>query len=230
MGILDMFKKNSIKTPEERRKISNNKIKKMGIACLESLPMIESSSEVHLKDIDLICKKAIATLIATQIAIDATEGKYSISIEHFNKYIYQYDVGNYFNEKEKRLINGEYTEQDLIDIAWEYEIYWSLVWALGLIKDISVPSEICDCNLAIDLVFKCNNYEEFRNKVKLRNIEEILDLLDLHYRYHWATTEKRINPNTPIGNLNPEVVVERRRGLEWLISEESDWYNISLDT
>ena len=42
--------------------------------------------------------------------------------------------------------------------------------------------------------------------------------------------KKRINPDTPIGNLNPEVVVERRRGLEWLISEESDWYNISLDT
>ena len=23
---------------------------------------------------------------------------------------------------------------------------------------------------------------------------------------------------------------ERRRGLEWLISKEEDWYNISLDT
>lgn len=35
---------------------------------------------------------------------------------------------------------------------------------------------------------------------------------------------------TSIGALNPEVVVERRRGLEWLFSEEEDWNDISLDT
>ena len=55
-------------------------------------------------------------------------------------------------------------------------------------------------------------------------------MLDLFYRYDWACTEKRLNPDTPIGNLNPEVVVERRRGLEWLISEEDDWFDIPLNT
>ncbi|MCI8654866.1 MAG: DUF4272 domain-containing protein [Clostridia bacterium] len=39
-----------------------------------------------------------------------------------------------------------------------------------------------------------------------------------------------MKPETNIGNLNPEVVLERRRGLEWLISKEYDWNNISLDT
>lgn len=233
MGLFDIFKNNktpSIKTPEERRNINNQKIKKMGIACLEQLPVIESSSEVHLKDIDTICKKAIATLIVTQLAIDASNGNYESSKDHFSQAIIQYDVGNYFNEKEKKVLNREYTEQDLIDVVWEYEVYWALVWGLGLVNDISMPDDICNCDIAIKLVFGCKTYNEFRNKVKLRNIEEVLDMLDLHYRYHWATTENRINPDTPIGTLNPEVVVERRRGLEWLVSNEEDWYNISLDT
>ena len=62
------------------------------------------------------------------------------------------------------------------------------------------------------------------------NIEEVLDMLDLYYRFDWATTNKRIDSNTNIGNLNPEVVLERRRGLEWLISDENDWYDIQLNT
>ena len=56
-------------------------------------------------------------------------------------------------------------------------------------------------------------------------------MLDLHYRFHWACVEKRINPDSiNIADLNPEVVYERRRGLEWLFSDEDDWYEISLDT
>ena len=57
-----------------------------------------------------------------------------------------------------------------------------------------------------------------------------MDMLDLHYRYHWATEEKRLRPETEIKDLNPDVLMERRRGLEWLISEESDWFDISMDT
>ena len=55
-------------------------------------------------------------------------------------------------------------------------------------------------------------------------------MLDLYYRYNWATVEKQINENANIGSLNPEVVPERRRALEWLISDTYDWFDISLDT
>ena len=43
--------------------------------------------------------------------------------------------------------------------------------------------------------------------------KDILDMLDLFYRYHWACVEKRIKSDTNISDLNPEVVYERRRGL-----------------
>jgi len=98
------------------------------------------------------------------------------------------------------------------------------------VNNIDYPTDVCDCQKAIRLVGDCKNFEEFKKQCKLRDIEEILDMLDLHYRYHWATTEKRINPATPIAELNPDVVVERRRGLEWLISSEEDWNEISMDT
>ncbi|HAV89945.1 MAG TPA: hypothetical protein DCW44_01525 [Eubacterium sp.] len=45
-----------------------------------------------------------------------------------------------------------------------------------------------------------------------------------------SCVEKQIHPETPIGNVNFDVVVERRRALEWLISDENDWFNIDLNT
>jgi len=97
-------------------------------------------------------------------------------------------------------------------------------------NDIKIPSDVCDCNKAIDTVANCKDYDEFKANVKIRNIENILDMLDLYYRYHWACVDKSVNPKSNIGSLNPDVVMERRKGLEWLVSKADDWNDISLDT
>lgn len=216
---------------EKRRKINSKKIKKLGIAWCKNLPFLEDSSILELRDIDTVCKRAIACLISTQIACDiAEEQDYNESKDIFTNLLQQYDVQDFLLEKEKTLFNGTYTEQDAVDVMWTYETYWALVWALGLVEDIEIPDSICDCQKAISLVSDCQNYVEFKKQCKLRNIEEILDMLDLYYQYHWAVTEKRINSDTPIGDLNSDVVIERRRGLEWLVSDIDDWNEISLDT
>lgn len=231
MGLFTKSKNIKPKTGEERRSISNKKIKKLGIACFENLPMIEDSTQVKLKSMDDICKRAIACLISTQVACDIGGGNdYEESRSFFTDYLKKFGVENSINQKEKRLFDGSYDMQDALDVSWSYEAYWSLVWALGLVKDIEYPYDICDCEKAIAMVIRCDSFEDFKSKCKLRDIEEILDMLDLYFRYHWATTEKMIHPEAPIGKLNPEVVVERRRGLEWLISEENDWNDIVLNT
>ena len=200
-------------------------------ACLETLPVIEDSTQVSLKDIDTICKRAIACLISTQLAIDISENNdYDSSKTFFLNMLKQYGVQDNLIEKEKRIFNGKYSKQDVIDVVWSYEAYWSLVWTLGLVENIDYPNQICDCEKAIMLVSTCKTYDDFKCKCKIRDIEEILDMLDLYYRYDWAVTEKRINPDTLIADLNPDVVVERRKGLEWLIANEEDWDEISLDT
>ena len=217
--------------PEDRREKSNTKIKGMGIACMEELPLRESSKEAKLKSFEEICDRAIACLLSIQLAEDIhNEQGYEESKELFLSLLEKYEASDCLLEKEKRLFDGTYSEQDVIDVCWTYEAYWSLVWALGLVEDISYPNDICDVERAIKLVGDTDGKAAFKAQCKLRGIEEILDMLDLHYRYHWATEEKRLRPETEIKDLNPDVLMERRRGLEWLISEESDWFDISMDT
>lgn len=233
MGLFDKFKSKNIVTPESRRAKSNAYIKQLGIGCFEDLPLRESAAEAQLKDVDTICKRAVACLFSIQLACDIGENNdYESSKAILMKWIEKFGVEDALLANEKRLFDNEYSQQDAVNVAWSYECYWSLMWALGLIDsdEIKVPDSICDCQKAIDFVSSCQSFEEFKGKTQVRNIEEILDMLDLYYRYHWACVDKTVNPETNIGALNPEVVWERRRGLEWLIAEEDDWSEISLDT
>lgn len=221
-----------MRDPLERRAKNNEFIKSQGIICNEDLPCVESSAEVRLKSFDKICERAVAALLIIQIGCDIGNDNYEESMEVIPGFLKKFGVEDKLNSKEKRLIDGTYEMQDAIDVVWEYEAYWSLVWALGLIEDddLTEAGEVCDGNIAIPLVSDCKDMADFKSRCKLRDIEDILDMLDLFYRYHWATVENRLHPEKEIADLNEEIVTERRRGLEWLVSEEEDWYDISLDT
>ena len=220
----------------EKQEIRKNKsieiIKNLGITVNEGLPCVEDSSEVKLKNLDEICKRAIACLFSIQVACDINQNNdYKESVNFFKKIMQKFEVENSLNSKDKRIFDGSYSAQDSIDMDWAYESYWVLVWALGFVDDIKDGGELCDCLQSIQLVINCENYEDFKSKCKLRDVEEILDMLDLYFRYHWALVDNKfINSETKIGDLNYSLVVERRRAFEWLVSDKEDWYEISLDT
>lgn len=217
-------------TPADRKERTEKLLAEKGIGINPNLPLIESADDITLKSTDDICKRAVAALLSTQAGIELNE-QHPDDAASFVNLMEHFGVKDSLNSKEKKLLDGSASQQDLTDIVWEYECYWSLVWALGLIDDISEASSICDCLTAIRLVSKCSDLDDFRSKCKLRSKDVILDMLDYFYRCHWAVVQnENIDSSCPVGDLNGDVVFERRRGLEWLICDTEDWYDISLDT
>lgn len=88
-----------------------------------------------------------------------------------------------------------------------------LLWALGIVEELNYPENIVDCDFAIQAVVSAKTFEEFMAKVKLRDIEEILDQADLIYRYDWACVSARLNQEQAPAQLNSAVVVERHGAL-----------------
>ncbi len=217
-------------TPEKRKEHSEKILAEKGISFLAGLPMTEPAGEITLKSFDAVCRRAVAALLCTQVAIELNEDHTEEAGRFFNL-IKHFDVSDNLNAKESKLFNGEASRQDVIDIVWEYECCWALFWALGLVDDITDASSICDCIQSIRFVSQCEGLDNFKSRCSLRSADDILDMLDLYYRYHWAVVQhNNIDPACSAGDLNSEVVFERRRGLEWLISDTEDWYDISLDT
>ena len=222
----------SVKETEEQyaRRIKNNEyLKSKNISYSESLPCKYNIENTRLKDMDTICRRAIACLIVVQIACDINNGEYEESKKCFLPLLKKYDVEMELNEKERRILEGDYSRQDVIDMDWAYEAYWALCWCLGLVDDISNASELCDCKKATDLVIDSSSFEEFKNKCRLRSINEILDMEDLYYRMHWTINESKVNTKVSIEKMDVSNVIERRRALEWVLQEEKDWYKLNLN-
>ncbi len=204
---------------------------------MEQLPVIESSDDVKIRTAEEIAKRAIACLISIQAAfelhsdIDAEEKK---SAKNFIEgLLTNFGVENELTPKEKDIIfKEEVSEQEKIDMAWKYEGYWVLIWALGLVDELSYPEGICDCNYATKVVAEHGSFDSFMTTVKLRDIHEILDECDLIYRYDWACVDAHIKGEEAPSDLDSGVVLERHRALNWLIDadESDDWDNVSADT
>ena len=214
---------------QKNRRIKNNDyMKSMSVAFPEKMMTRWDDEHASLKDKTVICSRALAAFFAIQIACDIGQGHYDESIEFFEPLIEEMGLKEFMNSKENRILDGTYDMQDAIDMDWAYEAFWSLCWCLGLVDDIKDASDVCDCEAAIGFVKGCKTIGEFADKCTLRDKSEILDMLDLYFRYNWAVNEAQVNPDTPIGDLNPSIVIERRRGLEWVVSDEMDWYEMDM--
>ena len=219
---------------KNRREKNNQYLSQIGITYNDKLLCDEY--DINMKSLDDICKRAIASLITIQVACDINTGidikseEYKESFDFIKSLYKKYGVEDCLNSKEQRIIDGTYSRQDALDMDWEYETYWAICWCLSLVDDIKDGGELCDCEKAISFVMSASSYEDFKSKCKLRSLDEILDMYDLYYRYNWAINNVQVNPNTNIGNLDPSNVIERRRALEWVITDMKDWYDLRLDT
>lgn len=113
--------------------------------------------------------------------------------------------------KKHILYSNNITEQEIINMIWKYEAYWVLIWSLGLIPTLDFPCKTCDCNYAVEVVSKHKNFTEFLATTTLRDIDEILDEVDLIFRYDWACVDARIKGVEAPCNLDSSVVLERHK-------------------
>ena len=127
---------------------------------------------------------------------------------------------------EQQVIAGTISEAGAMNATWKYEAVWVLLWALGIVEELSFPNEICDCDLIMDTMGEFEGLDDFMAHTTLRPIEEILQALDLHYRYHWTTVNARIY-GSDLAGLDEDIVMERRAGLEWLCCKGQENDNLT---
>ena len=213
-----------MKTPQQRKYESIEKLKQDQIPYIEHLPHIESSEEAYKRSAEEIAKRAIACLHVIQVACDLHNNQYDMKAQNFIlNSLKAMGVSENLTQKEQAVLEKNVSEQDIINMIWKYEAYWVLLWALGIVEKLDYPDHTIDCDFAINAVASCESFDSFMQKVKLRNLEEILDQADLIYRYDWACVDARLKQQPPAAQLNPSVVIERHGVLNWLIREDDDW-------
>lgn len=217
---------------EQRKARSISILKEKGVPYIEHLPVIESV--ITPRTPQEIARRAIACLITVQVACDMSRGEdVKKSQEFFQQMLETYGVADELTPKEQMFFSGKPSNQDAVNMAWKYEAYWPLIWALGLVDSLEYPDQICDCDFAIEAVSSCGSFEELMESARPREISEILDEADLIFRYDWACVNARLHGREAPAGLDSGVVMERHWGLNWLIGKNTDndeWDTVSTDT
>jgi hypothetical protein len=112
----------------------------------------------------------------------------------------------------------------------QIEGMWALAWALGIVNELNFSK---DCDNRFVTLFpdlkRDQASSDFRIRMNPRSTESVIGACDLAYCLSWAIRQSELTGESVMRNLKPYVVIERRRALEWLLSDEA-WEDVSLDT
>jgi len=110
------------------------------------------------------------------------------------------------------------------------EAIWTFAWIGGFHNNLTFDTGVED-----SLVSMTPNIEDgesaapFINKFKLRGQSEIFVMLDKFYRVHWFARNLK-SKGEKSDKVALDLIIERRKALEFTCFKEYEWDEISLDT
>lgn len=233
--LLDGNRPEESEADTERRLRSISQLKKKDIPYMEHLRSEALESEVRLKSREEMVKRA-AALFAVAVyseVILSEDSDREKALFYFNKMDELYGVKSYLTEKETAYIDDPKPEQQTcIQFVWRYECCGVLLWAAGVVDDLSYPSEIIDVPVLAAIFWQHKGLQDLLSKGYSRPETEILDTADLTLRYDWACVDARIHGKEAPGGLDSGIVVERHYAFNWIIgtNNAANWDKIQPNT
>jgi hypothetical protein len=133
-------------------------------------------------------------------------------------------------ESEKEYLHSSSNGAANAQKQWQVESLWALAWCVGCHDNLDFADSCSDSFIQmLPDIAKDTMTEVFRKGLKLRGECEIAAQTDLAYCLHWALRDAEINSHKTPGKVPSNVVVERRRALEWMIGQ-NHWDEVTLDT
>ncbi|MDR3687988.1 MAG: DUF4272 domain-containing protein [Fimbriimonas sp.] len=207
-----------------RKSRSEQILRDAGILQIRALPGIETADQVEPRATIEIARRAICLLLV------AARGS-GLDVRTVRKLTAYHEMGGFFTKDEQAFLDSKRPkERAKAKFSWRTEASWVLLWALGFVDRLGLPSGQIEPWSAIEIV-EANFVDGLVNNAKPRSIDEILDEADLIYRCHWAVRHAERSDVDIEGKLEPGVTFERHHALNWLIRyENQDWDDISTDT
>ncbi|MGH9875716.1 MAG: DUF4272 domain-containing protein [Pyrinomonadaceae bacterium] len=209
----------------ERKRKSEAILLEEGVPFASHLPVVENEETAQIRDHKEVAWRAMA------LNIVACKGE-GLEQSRVLALIDQYKLTDVLTPNELHFILSDApSEHERKQFVWRYEAYWVLLWALHYVEELGRPDQICDVPRAVGIMVE-RTAAEFIRDARLRTAGEILDVVDLIYRYDWACVDARLNGKAVPGGLDSDVVVERHQALNWLVGygDNADWDHVSTDT
>jgi hypothetical protein len=210
------------KTPEERRAASIERLRHHAVPFDPDQPVIEGEDGAGERTQDELRGQILAVTLAWMRSQFAAR---ALSHPEFLKRLapLREMAETWLSDTQRGFIDDPQPPEEEVDnAAWSVEALNALLWAAGLVKELRWPSKRCDAGALEPLVERVLEGAP----MKPRNVGELLDEADLHYRLLWAAVRGKLGEAA-----DASVVYERARSLGWLTQPGSvEWDEVDLLT
>jgi hypothetical protein len=155
-----------------------------GVPFFAALPVIETTAEALKRPKKEVALRALCLLLV------AAKGEGLDDV--VERVLKSYELRPHLTPKELAFVlDTSPSQHDRIQFIWRYEAGWTLLWALGFVVQLGKPVHPGDVEFAVRTMTGTTT-SQFIEDSELRPIADILDQVDLIYRYHWAVRNARI--------------------------------------
>lgn len=126
--------------------------------------------------------------------------------------------------REKSIFNGGAPSEDDLDyVLWRNESIWVLLWSLGTMPDLGLPTKNVDMQEMISLIPSLfEDTESFLTSAVVRSHAEIMQQADLHFRLCWAVRASD-ESGLPPPPVEAGVAFERHFAFGWIKGVRAEW-------
>ena len=210
-----------------RKATSDKQLAERGVPVMPDLPPSVSEVEVELREPRDVASRILALFVCAARAEGLAHGE-PLPVATMRK---RMPLGfAALTPKEKAFMaSAAPAQQTVVNQIWRYEAILPLAWSVHLVDSVPFPAAICDVNGLGEKIFALNA-DQFVASARLRPASEILDLLDVTFRLHWAATEAR-RAERELPGVEAGSVVERHYALNWLTRfADADWDDVDTPT
>lgn len=208
----------------EMQKIREKSLKAaraLGYPTNESLPLLDEVERIRSVSESggrLLCLYAIVAC------------SYGFPKEKAKKWLAKEGLEGFLSEDEEGYLNVRSNGSPDASKQWQVEALWALAWCVGCHSGLDFSDSCSDSFIQmLPDIAKDAATGPFLAGLQLRDNAEIVAKADLSYCLHWAVRDAEITGQKVPGKVPKNVIVERRRALEWMIGQDS-WDDVAMDT
>jgi hypothetical protein len=127
-------------------------------------------------------------------------------------------------------MSTEYAESEQFQIRWKQEAEWTLLWMIGKVESLGLPTRFCDTRRLVDEIIPAlgSSVNDFIGRAELRSPGALLAKDDRTYNlWCYALAAQRRGEKLP-ADLNLGVLRERRYAFEWMDGNQ-EWDEVICD-